>query len=276
MTTAPPPPARPASALARLARLGAIAVVLLAGAYVLRLYFGLARGPAPATTSPPAGGDDLPAAALAAVPAGPWSLGDQPWDLRSSQMAKPEAIAWLDGPAPPSAGRPANPLEGALVALVTPRAERRLGPDGVIVYALDQPALRLRALCRREGGEERLLAARAAFPERQHWRVMELRPAASRAGGPSAAARLLPWPKGSDALAVRRDEAGETVAEMVRVPLPLAALLGDLQTAGWAVTRNDDRLTWRGPAGQGGQGWVTTQGKAETVILAIRSVEARP
>src|SRR5262245_50409887 len=101
MTTTRPTPAPP-SALARLGRLGAIAVVLLAGAYVLRLYFHLARGPEPAKASPPPGADDLPAAALAAaVPAGPWALGDQPWDLRSTRMAKPEALAWLDGPAPP-------------------------------------------------------------------------------------------------------------------------------------------------------------------------------
>src|SRR5262245_42505382 len=152
MTTEPRP--NRASALARVGRLFAVAVVLLAGAYVLRLYFDVARGPEPAKAAPPPGDDDLPAAALAAVPAGPWSLGDQPWDLRSSQMAKAEALAWLDRPAAPAVTRPVNPTEAALVALVKAQAERRLGPHGVIVYALDQPALRLRALCRREGGEE--------------------------------------------------------------------------------------------------------------------------
>jgi hypothetical protein len=214
-------------------------------------------------------------ALAAAVPAGPWSLGDQPWALRSSQMAKPEALAWLDGPVPRSAGRPANPVEAALVNWLKAGATRRLGPDGVIVYALDQPALRLRALCHREGGEERLLAGRAAFPERQHWRALELRPAAPGASAPSGAARLLPWPKGSEALAVRRDERGATVAELVRVPRPLPELLGALRGGGWAVT-GDEPLACRGPAGQAVQAWVTTQGNNDTVILAIRWVEGRP
>lgn len=260
----PPPPPPPSPVMRVLSvglRVAVIILIVVAAAWLVNAYRGVAPTLTPAAKTKPLpdaddrGGDWL-------LESGGWSVGDTPWQVTRTTITNDELRGRLAGSGPAVPAGDPDPLEVDVVEWL-----KRSGKGGTptadgTVYELTLNNTRLRGVIT----GDRLRFGQVAWPDGNRWQLMELVP--TPGGTVAKAAPLLPLPAGAAVVARRWADGKRVVAELVGPVSPDTDTMSEWQKAGWSAlpsavggalvpgeryTRGDAaREVWRLPGPPGG------------------------
>jgi hypothetical protein len=236
----PKPPAgglRPLALFSKAVRLALILAIAGVGLVLVQTYRELLHDSPAAPVQerkPPAaeGPGELPSSTL--LQPGAWSLGESSWALRLTDLteAPEEAMLPTLGYRGPIEGK-ASELEKRVLAWM--RQARPTSVDGCSVYVRQLPGIRLRAVTRKQGNEERLQLVQALWSIGLRGQLLQACPAPLSGQRPSGDAHLLPVPAGTTSLARRWTATGELSCEVLGLnALSLEDAVKEWSAAGWS------------------------------------------